>query len=212
MNLYINKKLAEEKGLISNDKISIYDKLENYYKYLFEKYLITKIDFKKYRDLFNNSELEFKPAKVINPTLNDLNEYFKFDYIYLMNNFFIEKLSLEDINLLENSIDENSASKEILELIENTYKDIIKNNYIKNEYTDETYNIVYGKSTPDNFARNDSIIFKIYYSVVDKNETKEEFLSRYDAVMKFITDIQESLKKEVEEQLKVNCDVLVELK
>lgn len=213
MNLYINKDLAIEKGLISNDKISIYDKLENFYKYLFEKYLLTKVDLKKYYNMINESDLEFKPSiNLVNPTLNDLNEYFNFNYIYLMNNFFIEKLSMEDINLLKVAMDNNTASKEVLEVIEKTYKDVIKNNFIGNKYSDDTYSIIYGKSTLDNSAPNDSIIFKIFYSVIDKNEDKDTFISRYTSIIEFMNNLKKDLKEEVESKLNINCTVLLEFK
>ena len=213
MNLYINKDLAIEKGLISNDKISIYDKLENFYKYLFEKYLLTKVDLKKYYNMINESDLEFKPSiNLVNPTLNDLNEYFNFNYIYLMNNFFIEKLSMEDINLLKVAMDNNTASKEVLEVIEKTYKDVIKNNFIGNKYSDDTYSIIYGKSTLDNSAPNDSIIFKIFYSVIDKNEDKDTFISRYTSIIEFMNNLKKDLKDEVESKLNINCTILLEFK
>ena len=101
MNKSVNIELAKQKGLIVNDDNSEYVLLENLYKYLFENFLNEQVNLKKYDEELLNSELDFGIAHPSQEQKgNSLNDFIKYNYIFLLNDFFIEKLSIEDINIL----------------------------------------------------------------------------------------------------------------
>ena len=159
MNRDINIELAREKGLIVDDNNELYIIIENLYKYLFEYYLINKVNLKLYDDEILNSNLDFGISHPSNEEKgNILNDYINLKYIYILNNFFIEKLSLDDINKLKESLNIKylKPNKELLEIINRTYKDVIWNNYTYKGYVDNNYNVYYGEFQPENFVDNDS--------------------------------------------------------
>ena len=90
-------------NLIKSKNISLeeYGILKKTYKQLFEIYLQNKIDLKLYDNKIKNSDLDFGKGHPTNSNLiNDLGEYLGLDYIYIINDFFIEKLSINDLNEL----------------------------------------------------------------------------------------------------------------
>ena len=100
-------------NLIKSKNISLeeYGILKKTYKQLFEIYLQNKIDLKLYDNKIKNSDLDFgKGYPTKSNLINDLGEYLGLDYIYIINDFFIEKLSINDLNELptvkENEKDE----------------------------------------------------------------------------------------------------------
>ena len=165
----INEKLAIEKGLINEANKTKYDDLSKKYKYLLEYYISTKIDLNKYEDMIKNSGLYIG----INNKYKSLNEYLDLDYIFFINNLFVEKLSSEDINRLE-TFDRVSITNELMNIIGRTYKDVIHDNYFKGEYTDIVYKVCYGPAVPINMVDNNSLVFKIYYgkNLIDLNDDK----------------------------------------
>lgn len=209
MNLYMDKKQAKEKGLITDESTKRYDELENYYKYLFENYLLTKINLYFFIDKISKSELGFECPELGNAIPNKLRENFAFNYIYNLNDFFIERLSEEQLNLLSRSYDNKiSSSSALTELINDTYKDVIINSTTE----DENAKIIYGNSSLSNAARNGSIVLKIYYKLIERYEERDEFIKRYKSANEFIKGISIDIHDLVERDLKTNCDVLVQMK
>ena len=209
MNLYMDKSLAREKGLINDESTSRYDELENYYKYLFENYLLSKVNLYFFVDKINKSELGFECPIVKKSVPNGLQENFAFNYIFDLNDFFIEKLSKEELDLLGHSYDKKiSSSTELTNLIKNTYNEVIKNTTIK----DENAKIIYGGFAPMNAARNGSIVLKIYYRLQERYEEKDTYIERFKAATQFINNIRVDIHELVERDLNTNCDVLVQMR
>ena len=200
-----NKELINEKGLINNDDTKKYDKLIKNYKYLLEYYISTKVDLSKYEKIIKSSDLGIS----INPKYKSLNEYFNFDYIFLINNLFIEKLSLEDIDKLIN-LNKDDITSEILNIIEKTYKEVILDNYYDNCYHDEPYKVCYGDAILSNFVDNNALVFKIYYGKNSINLDGDEFLKLHEKQLSFLKDLIDIIKKDVKEKLNINCEILLE--
>ena len=199
----INLELAKEKGLIINEDQSKYDELVKKYKYLLEYYIDSKMNLFQYEELINNSGLSIGK----NSKYKSLHEYLKLDYIYLLNNLFIEKLSIEDINLLE-KIDLNN--NEVINFIERTYKDIIYDNYFKGEYQNNIYKVCYGPVVPFNFVDNDSLVLKIYYGKNLIDVDGEEFIKLHEKQLAFFDKLIEKIKNDFKEKLNIKCEVLLE--
>lgn len=213
MNKNVNIELAKNKGLIVNDSNNNYKVLENLYKYLFEYYLLSKVDLRKYDEDIFNSNLYFGISNPSNKQKgNGLNEYIKFNYIYLLNNFFVEKLSVEDINKLQNALNEGNLrpTPELLEIIDRTYKQVIRNNYTNNGYLDNVFKVYYGEYKPDNFVDNDALVIKIFYGKNSKELSDDEYLKNMSEKKKFLNDLSIKLMTELKEQLDLNINILIE--
>lgn len=213
MNRDINIELAREKGLIVDDNNELYIIIENLYKYLFEYYLINKVNLKLYDDEILNSNLDFGISHPSNEEKgNILNDYINLKYIYILNNFFIEKLSLDDINKLKESLNIKylKPNKELLEIINRTYKDVIWNNYTYKGYVDNNYNVYYGEFQPENFVDNDALVLKIYYGKNKINLNDQDYLTNMSEKKLFLSNLSNRLKKEIEEKLNINVNVLTE--
>ena len=200
MILYFNQKSAIEKKI---DDINLYIKLSNLYKRYFEEFLCSIVDLKKYDLMFKDSDLGFSACNVDNPTLNILNDYLSTSFIYNLNYYFVEKLSVDDLEILQ---DDNFDL--LMDMIRRTYKDVLKNDSAS---LDEDYNICYGESTDTNFARNDAIVFKIYYKIDDDNNDITEFLIKDKKIKNFLDYVISSIKNEIEKKLDINCDILTEM-
>ena len=212
MNSYINEELVEKKNLKGNN-FDLYLNLSNLYKFLFEQYLTYNVNLDKYDKMLTESNLKIIPANKDNPTLNELNEYLNYKYIYMLNYFFIEKLDESDLNVLKGinditKIDTNA----IYDLINRTFKDVINNNYVKNHYEDSEYKICYSSiASEENLARNNAVVLKIYYSVVDENLELNETIEKNKQIKNLIKYVSDQIKKDIESKISINCDVLSEL-
>lgn len=202
----VNENLAVEKGLISNDDKSKYNDLVAKYKYLLEYYINTQMDLSKYDNMIKNSGLYIG----INNKYKSLNLYLNFDHLFLINNLFVEKLTTEDINLLIIEFNKENISNQLLEMVSRTYRDIIRDNYFKGEYTDLVYKVCYGPAIPSNMVDNDSLVFKIYYgkNIIDLDG--EKFIELHEKQLSFFEELIKKLKNDVKESLNITCDVLLE--
>ena len=198
--------LAKEKKIIEEDSsLTQYNKLENFYKYLFENYLLRHVNIKKYDEKIENSNLYFsthKPEQLI----SGLNEYLNLNYIFVLNNFFIEKLSDEDLVFLKNELlkNENEFTDEMDIFIKRTYKEIITKDK-KDDSSIKSYKICYGPAIPSNFALNNALVLKIFYGKNIKTLSDEEFLQN----LKNQRNILNTLKNNMEEELSSTLDIPV---
>ena len=201
-----NKKMAVEKGLFIMDDATKYNELVKIYKYLLEYYINSKIDLLKYEELIRDSGLYIG----INSKYKLLNEFLKLDYIFLINNLFVEKLSVEDINLIMTKFNKENISDELIGIVERTYKDVIYDNYFKGEYQNIIYKVCYGPVVPFNMVDNNAVVFKIYYgkNLIDKDG--DDFIKLHEKQLAFFDDLINKIKNEVKEKLNVNCEVLLE--
>ena len=202
----INEKLALEKGLIIDNDESRYNEVVKKYKYLLEYYVSLKVDLLKYEDLIKESGLYIG----INTKYKSLNEYLNLDYIFLINNLFVEKLSIDDINTLMSKFDKNSITDEMMDIISRTYKDVIYDNYFKGEYQNIVCKVCYGPVVPFNMVDNNSLVFKIYYGKNLINLDGDEFIKLHEKQLAFFDELIDKIKNEVKEKLDINCDILLE--
>jgi len=95
-------------------------------------------------------------------------------------------------------------------LIERTYKDVIKDNFYNGKYIENLYYICYGNDIPSNFAKNNELVLKIIYSRNKKKLSDLEFIQNMKEKEKFLLEISESIKKTVKSKLGINCTILIE--
>lgn len=200
-------------NLIKSKNISLeeYGILKKIYKQLFEIYLQNKIDLKLYDNKIKNSDLDFgKGHPTKSNVINDLGEYLGLDYIYIINDFFIEKLSVNDLNELRKVYQEKKYNINTIKIIEKTYKDVLNNNFVNGKYINEPFNRCYGPMIPKNFALSDSLVIKIIFGKNTKQYDDEEYLVNAKAKTNFLNILCNDLKKGIEENLEIRVTILRE--
>jgi len=201
-----NIKEAKRKNLIVNDDVTLYQKLQKDYKYLLEYYINTLIDLKSFEDKIDNSNLFIGK----NTKYKKLNEYLDLNYFFLINNIFIEKLDESDIKLLKENFNKENISNELINMVKKTYKEVIKDNYFRDEYSSNIYKVCYGPVVPINFVDNDSLVFRLIYG---KNLKEELDTNKFIELHKKQLSFLENIKKELIDDLKkldIKCEVLLE--
>ena len=138
---------------------------------------------------------------------SDLEEYLNLNYMYVLNNFYIEKLNKEALNILDGN-DGNLKR----DLISKTYKTVILSNYHKGQYIDKKYKVNYTNSDNINkFSYNDELVLAIYYG---KNTveygSKEKYLENFKNKKTFLQGISNELVKEFKDKLDLNLKVIFE--
>lgn len=212
MNKNINKKLSIEKGLVQDDNYNLYIQIESFYKYLFEKYLITKVNLKAFDDELKNSNLDFGIPDIKSYKQDQkIIDYLNFNYIIVLNNFFIEKLDINDINILKTKLNNKDyiLDNTTYQIIEKTYSEVIKNNYHKDKYEEKVYKVCYGEDpVPSNFADNDAIVLLILFSKNKNNYKKEEYVQNIVEKKKFLKNFEQKLKLEINKKIGINCEIM----
>ena len=202
---HININLAKEKGLINNEDDSLYQKLAYNYKYLLEYYLNSVIDFSKYENKITTSDLYIGKTN----KYHELNVFLKLDYLFLMNNLFVEKLDKTDIDIILSKFNKDNIEPELIDIIKRTFKEVIKDNYFKGEYTDKIYNVCYGPVVPFNFVDNNSLVFRFYYGRNLISLEGDKLLELDEKQISFINEQINLFKKEIIDKLDVNCEILI---
>ena len=202
----INLIIASEKKLVFNQDTHIYDELVYKYKYVLEYYISTIIDLNKYEKEIENSNLSIGK----NIKYKKINNYLNIYYIFLINNLFVEKLSEEDIELLQTTFNKDNVSSELLNLIKKTYKDIIYDNYLEGNYNNSIYKVCYGPFIPSNMVDNDALVLKIYYGKNLINYDGEAFIKLSKKQLSFFKGLINKIKDEIQEKLDIKCEVLIE--
>lgn len=200
-------------NLIKSKNISLeeYGVLKKIYKQLFEIYLQNKIDLKLYDNKIKNSDLDFgKGHPTKSNLINDLGEYLGLNYIYIINDFFIEKLRINDLNELRKVYQEKKYNINTIKMIEKTYKEVLNNNFVNGKYVNEPFNRCYGPVIPKNFALSDSLVMKIIFGKNTKQYDDTEYLVNAKAKTSFLNILCNDLKKGIEENLGIRVTILRE--
>ena len=180
-----------------------YRELENIYKKYFEIYLNSQINLKEYDESMKNSELDFGILQSKVNIKSNLEEYLNLNYFYILNNFYIEKLTDEEKQILMSNNEE-----EIFNLIKNTYKNIIT--YTREDIPNNRFKINYTFSTSkESFSYNDELVVAIYYG---KNTidliSKENYLDNYNKKQEFLNDLSNNLSNEIKSKLDLDCKII----
>ncbi len=149
------------------------------YSDLLYKYLLEKLNLKKYDDMIINADNHFQIVNVKNMDIYQYLSIKYLKYIYIRNNLYIERLTNEEMEYLK-----LKNKNHDLEL-DNDAKNFISNTYLKvisEQIDSKVVNINYG---PDNlrfYKPNNALIIAIrfddYYK--EPNETSEKWEAKYN--------------------------------
>ena len=165
--------------------------MEEKYKEIFLKYLINKIDFRKYDEEIDNSNLFFGTSRSFVSNINS-------KYFNLINTFYVDKLSESDINIISNYEDDETA----FSVIERTYKEVLKKG--------DSDMIMYNPPVPEHNVKNGSIVFEFVYGKNIKKFSDEEFIQVLSSQRIFINNLVTRIENEIESFMGITCSIFVE--
>ncbi len=202
----VNMQEANNKGLTNgNDLNENYFKVIILYKKILNKYLVDTLDLKKYDNLIKTSELKFIPNAKENQDIYQYTSNMGMDYLYIRNNLFIERLTKEQIDFLIKAYEQNITSKEVIDLVVNTYKDVIKYYYDK----PDSMNVEYGPFSPSFFAPNNSIVIGLNVDLfADNGISDSEWKANYFNQLRFINQLQHEMSHELGSKLDIPVTII----
>ena len=176
--------LAKKKDLIINDDYTNYRKVLNLYKEGFFTLLNNTFNFSYIDEKIDKSNLLFTNIK-----LNEKYSSFISKYFRCLNQFYIEKLEEQYLNIL---IKKEKIDNEVLNIVGITYKEILKKDNVKT--------VTYNPPTLENIVENGTIVIELVYGKNSKELSKEEFLVNLRKQNEFLKQLISDLEKEMIEK------------
>lgn len=206
----INFNLACEKKLIQKDNYALYQWVYELYQKGLDTFLLKNTHIQEYDMRIKNSNLDFgiMPLEKRHPFHKK--SYLNLDYLYVRNFLYIEKLSINDLTVLIDKVvkQDFNVDDTLLSIVEKSYKEIIVNNYRDGVYK-ENAKACYGNVIPSNIVPSNHLVFNLQYGKNSKTYSREEFYANQQAKDQFLTELVETMKKELEAKLNVEVTVLV---
>ena len=176
--------LAKKKDLIINDDYTNYRKVLNLYKEGFFTLLNNTFNFSYIDEKIDKSNLLFTNIK-----LNEKYSSFISKYFRCLNQFYIEKLEEQYLNIL---IKKEKIDNEVLNIVGITYKEILKKDNVKT--------VTYNPPTLENIVENGTIVIELVYGKNSKELSKEEFLFNLRKQNELLKQLISDLEKEMIEK------------
>lgn len=198
----IDISLAEAKGLAINGVLTEqYFELQSIYYHLLELYIGSKIDL-----VSCENNLMKENIKPVAENDKDIYQYLSdYQYFYIRNTLFVEKLSNEIIAKLIN-INFEKLTEESLELIKETFKDVIT----ATDFNLDEFNLHYGPLSSDYMAGNKDLIIGFRCAEEDDSsyENEDKWFEDLNRRRYIIDQLCEQLTKVLTSNLNVNCRII----
>jgi len=200
------------KGLFENDGLTEkYYSLVKNYKVLVDRYLVNKLPLKDMDDKINDSGLSFVAVNNENMDFYQKFSSMKLKYIYLRNNLYVYKLSIEDIdtivNLTVNQL--RKPSNELIDLIERTFNDVIDAKPIGDDVS-VNYKKCYGLDNGDYWFDSDELVIGVRYDEFADNGLGDgdEWMNNYNKQLEFLGDLMIEMEKKCSDILGIKVNFL----
>lgn len=135
---------AKEKGLSDDGETfnETYFYVQAAYKYVFCQYLNHEVGLQSYDETMVNSALSFLPLASEAETFYQKNNPLELQFIYLRNNFYVEKLEQSDLETIKSALQsEADLTENLLALVQRTYSIVIKTSTAEDK--EVSYEIIY---------------------------------------------------------------------
>ena len=127
------------------------------------------------------------------------NSVLQTDYFSILNPFYIEKLSQEDINWLK---EKKVADQEVLQLIERTYKNILKKEGVET--------VMYNPPLKEHAVSNGTLVLELRYGKNIRNLTGKDYVENMEKQRAFLEELTEQLEERIEEVLGMKGKISIE--
>ena len=109
----------QEKKLIVEDDDTLLKQIEMKYKRAFEKMLNEELHLYEIDNKLEQAQLLFAPSTI---TLKDKNTQIQSNYIRCLNQFYVEELEMNELEILKNY---EGLSEQIMDIVRKTYKKVL---------------------------------------------------------------------------------------
>ncbi len=207
-----NHKLAMEKGLTDEDRLSNYYLcMQAVYRANLEAYLLEVLDIKKLDEELKDNELGFTSHKPENKNLYEKESMMELEFIYLRNNLCIEYLDKEQLKLLDYQLKEEreAVTSELKSMVSETYPEIIKVRDLEGGKEQRSFlysEIQGGKPKIPNQALVLEIVNSWEYDASGNLLTEDNMQEKCD----YLEKIKERKEKEYSEILETEVYILLE--
>ncbi len=176
------------------------------YSYFLNKYMAKKINLKYYDNLINDSEYLLKKSNEYDMDLYQLKANKIFNYFYIRNNIYIERLTSEERSILNRIISGSLKNEEIDKFIESTYKKLIFEDSLKNG---ELCNVFFGPQNLSFAAKNNSLVIGFNYDEFNAdNITDEEWDKLHNNQLQFLYQIFDKIENESKNILNIPVKII----
>lgn len=173
------------------------EEMERIYRVGFSAFLLEKLDLQTYDDELKSDEKKFISCDEEHKTDAQKIDELNLDYIYLRNEVHIDRLSEEQLALLEKQDPDDEYADEVMDLIEGTYVDVMGYKEIESE-EDKNVKTYYDQQLHPVFVTFDTIVLKIAtmpeYDENGNYVNKEHEYEKEDALTKYAADMEEQLQ------------------
>ena len=183
--------LAKEKGLATDTAFTReYLYMQALYRKALEYYLEKTLEISKFEHILVNHELNFVPCSEQHMDFYQRYSTFGFQFIYLRNNLPIERLSLEDLDILRRHIIAESfdITEELLELVERTFQSVIIAHY----HRELDARVSYHSVPIIDVAPNNALVLMIRHSFIGNAREQSKFLEQ-----EFIPTMEKTLSEKL---------------
>ena len=177
-------------SLSEEEKENHLKRIETYHNALINM-LIKTLDLTKLEEDFSKSKNAFRPISEEEQDLYQQMSSDKLKYLYLRNNIYVERLSEEELKILD-----NNKNEEVYPLVQETFKTVI------NDYPDKQMITNYGPDANDFYTQSSNIIFGIRVddTFFPEGVNKVELIMNREFELDF-------LKHYLETKIKDNCQI-----
>lgn len=170
--------------------------MEKIYRVGFSTYLDEKLNLKAYDDELKADELNFIPCDEEHKTDSQKKDELNLNYIFIRNDVHIDRLTDEQKNILAEQDPDDIYSEEAMDIIEETYADVMAYKKIETE-EDKNVKTFYDSQFDPVFVTYDTIVIKIAtmpeYNEAGNYVNKEHEYDKEDALTDFAANMEEEL-------------------
>jgi len=193
-----DRELARSRGLIGEGNIltSEYLKAQAIYRAAFYQYLNKKVNINQYERMLDESEYNFIQRDVSRQHLYQRFGSFENRYIFLRNNFYIERLDQDDVNMLNEASDKYA----LIELTARTYKDVIRIN--PRENTDANiYTYDAGVLSGNIEVPNAAVLLYIAFDMEFDDAEEDVYFENFKIMEEFARKVADQMQEDLTEAL-----------
>ena len=152
------------------------------------------INFSNLSNAIGKSECYFAPSKTFKEYgyLSTSSPYF-----YLLNTFYLENLSNDDLEILNNK---EKIDEDAINIVKRTLKDVITKKDVKS--------ITYFNPTPETIIKNGTLVFIFVYGKNSKSLSDDLYTSNVKKQKEFIKLLKENFASGLKSSLDIECKLL----
>ena len=152
------------------------------------------INFSNLSNAIGKSECYFAPSKTFKEYgyLSTSSPYF-----YLLNTFYLENLSNDDLEILKNK---EKIDEDAINIVKRTLKDVITKKDVKS--------IAYFNPTPETIIKNGTLVFIFVYGKNSKSLSDDLYTSNVKKQKEFIKLLKENFESGIKSSLDIECKLL----